>query len=198
MEKVTHSAANAHDETLPEVKKELSHQSPARGTAFKALFNSPWVPYIIAVCLMLIGMGQIKLILGLQSQLLAARSEASTLRASNELMQLHLVTLEAKDPSYVSARVLLAWDPHMHRGTLSLEHLPLPPSGHDYQLWVLDPTAETPINAGVITVDAASHRFAVHAVNTDSPGFAISLEPAGGRPIPTVGSILFAVAPDPE
>lgn len=181
-----------------ETKKELPRQLPSRTTGFKIIFTSQWTPYAIAACLMLIGMGQTKLILGLQSQLLAARSETSTLRESNELMQLRLVTLEAKDPAYTSAKVLLAWDPPMHRGTLSMEHLAPPPPGHDYQLWVLDPTAETPINAGLIAVDAASHRFAVHSVSTDSPGFAISLEPAGGRPIPTVGSILFAVAPGPE
>jgi anti-sigma-K factor RskA len=58
---------------------------------------------------------------------------------------------------------------------------------------VLDPQALAPVNAGVIT---ASRSFAVQPVGTQSPGFAISLEPSGGRPEPT-GPILFAVAPGP-
>lgn len=155
-----------------------------------------WLPYVIAVCLMAMGIYQIQLILALEKQLASAQSEVITLKQSNALVGLRLVTLEAKDAAYGSARIIVAWDPHLHRGVISLQNLPAPPAGRDYQLWVLDPKAETPISAGLITADTTSPRgFAVPPVGVAAPGFAVSLEPGGGQPTPT-GSILFAVAPE--
>jgi anti-sigma-K factor RskA len=95
------------------------------------------------------------------------------------------------DVSYASSHVIVAWDPVQHRGVVSMQDLPMPPAGHDYQLWVLDPKAPSPISAGLIT---GSRSFDVAPVSTTNPGFAVSLEPSGGRPSPT-GPILFAVAP---
>jgi anti-sigma-K factor RskA len=74
-----------------------------------------------------------------------------------------------------------------------LQDLLAAPAGHDYQLWVLDPNALGPISAGLIT---GARSFDAQQITTDNPGFAISLEPAGGSPEPT-GPILFAVAPGP-
>jgi len=172
----------------------MTSRSPAERTGSRLRLITPWIPYIIAVCLMIIGVGQMKLVLDLQSQLQVARSEATTLRASNALMDLRLIALEAKDPAYLSTKVLVAWDSHMHRGFVSLENLPPPPVAHDYQFWVLDPGAEVPINAGLIDAQGTSHHFAFQSVSTDNPGFAISLEPAGGSSHHT-GPILFAIAP---
>jgi hypothetical protein len=178
----------------PELKKRILDRLPVGRTAFPVSFISQWIPYIIAICLMMIGIGQTKLILDLQSQLLIVRSEVATLRESNGLMQLHLTTLQAKEPAYAMTKVLVAWDPHLYRGVISLENLPAPPPGYAYQLWVLDPAAEAPMSAGLISMEVTSHRFAVHSVSTENPGFAISLEAGGAHAVPT-GSILFAVAP---
>jgi hypothetical protein len=151
------------------------------------------LPYGIAACLMILGISQTRQILDLKSQLLAARTDATRLRESNALTGLRLATLEAKDASYASSQIAVAWDPYQHRGVVAMENLPAAAAGHDYQLWVLDPAAEAPISAGLLT---ASRPFTVQPVSTPSPGFAISLEPAGGSPEPT-GPILFAVAPGP-
>ena len=44
---------------------------------------------------------------------------------------------------------MVAWDPvHAPRGFVSIQNMPAPAAGHDYQLWVLDPTAPAPISAG--------------------------------------------------
>ncbi len=75
-----------------------------------------------------------------------------------------------------------------------MHQLPPPPPGKDYQLWVLDPTAPAPISAGLLSAGAGSQNFGTGSAVTNGPGFAVSLEPAGGRPLPT-GAILFAVAP---
>jgi len=179
----------------PGLKREIMHQLPARSTAFKIIRFTSWIPYPIAACLMVIGIYQTLLILSLDQKLVSIQSEATELKQGNALMGLRLATLEAKDATYSGAKVIVAWDPHAHRGVISLQNLPLPPAGHDYQLWVLDPKAEVPINAGLIMADTASRSFSVQPVSTSGPGFAISLEPSGGQPTPT-GPILFALAPE--
>jgi anti-sigma-K factor RskA len=167
---------------------------PARG---KVLHFSQWIPFAIAACLMVITLAQTAEIFRLTSglhdlrtQYVASRGEAETLRQTNALMSLKLAVLDAKDPAYADAKVLVAWDSNQHRGTVDLTNLPAPPAGHDYQLWVLDPNAPSPVSAGVVT---ASRPFDTRKVSVPNPGFAISLEPAGGSPSPT-GPILFAVA----
>jgi anti-sigma-K factor RskA len=161
---------------------------------------SQWIPYAIAASLMALGIVQALQITGLRRQLTTAtnqlastESDAERLRASNAFIGMRLATLEAKDASYTASKILVAWDPYQHRGVVSMQDLPAPPQGHDYQLWVLDPSAPAPISAGLIT---DSRPFAVKPVGTPAVGFAVSLEPAGGRPEPT-GPILFAVAPGP-
>jgi len=165
-----------------------------------------WVPYAIAACLMILGIFLVRQILDLKSQLLATRADEYQLWQSNALMKLCLVTLEAKDASYASSKIIVAWDSYQHRGVVAVQNLPSPLLGHCYQLWVLDPAAAAPINAGLIpaqtssgpavSLETGSERFAVGPVSMPSPGFAISLEPGGGSPAPT-GPILFAVAPGP-
>jgi len=152
-----------------------------------------WVPHVIAACLMLLGIFQVRQIMALKAQLLATRADEYQLWMSNNLMDLHLVTIEAKDASYTSSQIIVAWDPYQHRGVVAVQNLPPSQAGHDYQLWVLDPAAEAPLSAGLLT---GSRAFTVKLVSTPNPGFAISLEPGGGSSEPT-GPILFAVAPGP-
>ena len=142
---------------------------------------------------MILGIIQLRLILALKSELAVTQNEAIRLQQSNALMGLKIATLEAKDAAYASSKIIVAWDPYRHEGVLSMQDLPAPPPGHDYQLWVLDPQAPTPISAGLIS---ASRPFAVNPVSTSNPGFAISLEPSGGSITPS-GPILFAVSPGP-
>jgi anti-sigma-K factor RskA len=149
--------------------------------------------YAVAACLMILGISQALQILDLKSQLLATRADAARLRQSNALMGLRLAMLGARDASYAASRIMVAWDSYQYRGVVAMENIPAPPAGHDYQLWVLDPAAEAPVSAGLLT---GTRPFTVKPVSTPSPGFAISLEPSGGSPEPT-GAILFAVAPGP-
>ena len=126
-----------------------------------------------------------------QQQLHAALDKNAKLEASYALMSLRLVPLDPKDPAYANARVLVAWDGNMHRGTITMDNLPLTPPGSVYQLWVLDPNAPSALSAGTIT---GARTFEVPTVSMPRPGFAISLEPTGGSTTVT-GPILFAVAP---
>jgi anti-sigma-K factor RskA len=175
----------------PKLRAEILRQLPARKTSAKVVPFPQWLPYAVAAGLMVLGIYQAVQVSRLKTDLVATRTDAEQLRHSNALLGLRIVTLQAQDASYVASRVTVAWDPYEHRGVIALQDLPLPPAGKDYQLWVLDPNAPTPVNAGLIT---AARPFHTDPISTENPGFAISLEPAGGSPSPT-GPILFAVAP---
>jgi hypothetical protein len=155
---------------------------------------SLWVPYTIAVCLMLLAIQETRRIQDLKAQLKVDDADLARLTRSSALIGLHLSTLEARDPAYQASKILVAWDPNQSRGVISMQNLPEPAADHTYQLWVLDPGAQTPINAGLIRPESGSRSFAVMPLSAASPGFAITLEPAGGSPEPT-SAILFAVPP---
>jgi len=82
-------------------------------------------------------------------------------------------------------------EPGTGRGFLYANNLPPLPTGKTYQLWII---TNKPISAGVFTLD---HGHKGRLLLRDIPGvsqikkFAITLEPAGGRPQPT-GSIYLA------
>jgi hypothetical protein len=175
------------------MEKVAQPNDDARGATSRIIPAFAWLAYAIAACLMVLSLTQARQIAGLKSQLLAARADATRLSKSNALAGLRLETLEARDAAYASSKIMVAWDPYRYRGVVELQNLPAPPAGHDYQLWVLDPGAEAPISAGLLT---DSRFFAVRPTSTPSPGFAISLELDGDQAEPT-GPILFAVAPVP-
>jgi len=152
-----------------------------------------WLSYAIATGLMLVGIFLVQDVAALKSQLAASTLDATRLRDSNALAGLHLVSLDAKDPAYTSAQIIVAWDPYQYRGVATWKDLPPPPAGENYELWVLDPNAPTPVCAGLL---ASAKPFTVKPISTANPGFAVSLEPGAGSPIPS-GPILFAVAPAP-
>ena len=181
----------------PAVRRELMRQLPAhRSTVPVRVLSFPqWLPYALAACLMALALWQEVVIAGLGSKYRTAHADAVWLRERNMMAELRIASLEAKDASYGSAKIMVAWDPKMNRGMISMQNLPAPPPGHDYQLWVLDPNAPAPISAGLLKMEPGSQTFAVQPMTTSGPGFAISLEPEGGRPTPT-GAILFAVAPN--
>jgi len=82
-------------------------------------------------------------------------------------------------------------EPGTGRGFFYANNLPPLPTGKTYQLWII---TNKPISAGVFTLD---HGHKGRLLLRDIPGvsqikkFAVSLEPAGGRPQPT-GSIYLA------
>jgi hypothetical protein len=175
------------------MEKAANPNDSARRTGSPIIPSFRWVPHAIAACLMMLGISQALQIRDLNSQLRATRADATRLRKSNAFLGLHLAMLEARDTSYASSQIMVAWDPYQNRGVVAMQNLPAPPPGHDYELWVLDPAADAPIDAGLIT---ASRPFTVKPVTTPNPGFAVSLEPSGGSPALS-GPILFAVAPGP-
>lgn len=84
-------------------------------------------------------------------------------------------------------------EPDTRRGFFYANNLPALPAGKTYQLWIITDTP-TPVSAGVFSLDRGRKgRVMIQNVPevTKIKQFAVSLEPAGGRPQPT-GSIYLA------
>jgi anti-sigma-K factor RskA len=156
----------------------------------------PYVlPYVLAVCLMGLVLFQTVLILNLHRRLNAAHAVAMAATVHHDMPPAMELADLAPQGDHGKAKVMVAWDPQRCCGMVTMDDMPPPPPGHDYQLWVLDPSKKTPVNAGVVARGVKSQHFIAGEVRMNGrPGFAVSLEPAGGMPTPT-GTILFAVAP---
>lgn len=169
--------------------------APARERA--RLFRFPrftLMPYAVAACLMGLALFQAGIILLLDRQLDVTRAPAPH---HDQFNGVQLVDL-APQGDHGDARVMVAWNGKTCCGMLSMANMPDAPAGKDYQLWVLDPTKPAPMSAGVIPRGIHSQHFIAGDVKAPGrPGFAISMEPAGGRSEPTPSAILFAVAPSP-
>ena len=93
----------------------------------------------------------------------------------------------AGQPPAPSASGKVYWDVQKNRWVVTSE-LPPPPKGKVYQLWFVTNKNET-ISAGLITTDDSGHGFKVTNVpaNIDPiAAAAITLEPEGGSPTPTM------------
>ena len=75
------------------------------------------------------------------------------------------------------------WNPDSKKVMLNVEKLPVPPAGMQYQLWALKDGK--PVDAGVFDMgDDPMHMMAIPIAGADA--FAITLEKAGGSPVPTL------------
>jgi anti-sigma-K factor RskA len=96
-----------------------------------------------------------------------------------------IVALSGLQPA-PSARARMIWNEHAG-GLLVAAGLPPTPAGKTYQLWAIV-GKNPPISAGVFTVDAkgaGSLRVAPLTGVGTVDVFAVTLEPAGGRPAPS-------------
>ncbi len=152
------------------------------------------MPYAVAACLMALALSQAGIILWLDHVLDAMRQPAPH---HDPFTGVQLVDL-APQGDHGDAKVMVAWNGKTCCGMLSMSNMPEPPPGRDYQLWVLDRSKPAPMSAGVIPRGVSSQHFIAGNITAPGrPGFAVSMEPAGGRSEPTPDAILFAVAPSP-
>ena len=160
------------------------------------LLHFPRMPmtmtYALAACLMGVALFQAALILMLDSRLDSFTANANA--HPNPFSGVELVDL-APQGDHGDAKIMVAWNAKTRCGMVSMSDMPPAPPGNDYQLWVLDPSKAAPVSAGVVPRGVTSKHFIAGEVDMPRPGFAVSLEPAGGRDEPTSGQILFAVAP---
>ncbi len=150
------------------------------------------LPYALAACLMGLALFQAVLIVALDKRLDVAAAPAPHHDALNDVKLVDL----APQGDHGDAKIMVAWNSKTCCGMVSMSDMPDPPAGQDYQLWVLDPSQPAPVSAGVIPRGVSAQHFVAPTVRMPGrPGFAVSMEPAGGRSEPTEANILFAVAP---
>src|SRR5258708_34531210 len=66
-------------------------------------------------------------------------------------------------------------------------------SGHDYQLWIIDPAEKTPVSAGIVPIESgnsARFEFRPERPVTSAAKFAVSIEKTGGSTVP-LGQIIL-------
>ncbi len=103
-----------------------------------------------------------------------------------EMAKLEIAALNATIDDYKSGVALVVWDQENQTGILKLEKMPPLTPDKDYQLWVVDPSYENPVDSGVIQVDASGFarvRFKPTMAIASADNFAISIERKGGVPV---------------
>jgi anti-sigma-K factor RskA len=146
-----------------------------------------FLPWAVAACFAIAC-----LILGLNN--LQTRNVVAKLRQRDVLSQLQIASLQAQVNAYAKASAIVVWNPQRQRGLLRLVSVPAPESGHDYQLWIVDPEKKTPVSAGIVTVGkegVANVEFGPVQRVSGAAGFALSVEKAGGSTTPQ-GQIILA------
>jgi len=129
-----------------------------------------------------------------QKQLAVLDTELKNWRDKDALAEMKIALLASlleKSPKAVSVSV---WDKDKQDGVLVVRDLAPLPVDKDYQLWVIDARAPSPISAGVFSVDDKGNvRFKFKPVREIGAAdkFAISMERKGGVPNPTMDQIVM-------
>ena len=134
----------------------------------------------------------------IRDQLAAAEVEIHTLRdrlqAEADLANLKIATLASLAGNSPEALAVAVWNPNRQEGVLRVSKLPALATDKDYQLWVIDPAYETPVDSGVFSVDPATGEARITFRPTkpikSASKFAVSLEQKGGVSAPA-GPILL-------
>jgi anti-sigma-K factor RskA len=92
------------------------------------------------------------------------------------------IALKGQKASPKAAAVAL-WNPNKHSLYLSTETMPLPPQDKQYQLWAI--VDGKPLDLGVLALKEQWH-FIQIPQDAKVQAFAITLEPIGGQPQPTM------------
>lgn len=137
-----------------------------------------------------------------QQQLNALRQRSDTLTTQMALMGEDMGML--RDPNFrkiVMSKVkpdakfmsaIVYFNPSNNQLYLMIDNLPKPPADKQYQLWAL--VGGKPVDAGVF--DPATHliqmkRMTAQASTLQPEAFAVTLEPRGGKPEPTMETLII-------
>jgi hypothetical protein len=91
-------------------------------------------------------------------------------------------------PAAPGARARVHFNPATRTVYVDVNNLPPAPAGKQYQLWALD--KGKPIDAGMIAQNTAAGDSLQRMKDIASAqAFAVTLEPAGGRPEPTMAAL---------
>jgi anti-sigma-K factor RskA len=125
------------------------------------------------------------------------RQTVLSLQQSNRLANMRIAVLSSQlkaDPKAVAVSV---WDNEHQSGVVVVHHLKPPPTGKDYQLWIIDPRYPTPVDAGLLKVDSAGDGrvdFKARRPIQSAKQFAVTEEVKGGAAAPTLKAMVLAGA----
>ncbi|MCA1659968.1 MAG: anti-sigma factor [Verrucomicrobiaceae bacterium] len=111
--------------------------------------------------------------------------ELKRLEERDSLSQMQIATLSSKLAEAPRAAAFVIWDAKNQRGVLTAVNIPANAEDHDYQLWVVDPKYQIPVDAGVFHVEkngVAKVLFKPKQHVNSADAFAVSLERKGGVP----------------
>jgi len=169
-------AHNAPSRTLPpDLRARLLDQvSKGKTVAFPRQSN--WIPWALAACLALSCAYLIAESAGL-------RKRIAHLEQRDIFSQIQIASLRSKLENAPDANAVVVWDEKRQRGLLKVTQLPRNAEDRDYQLWLVDPRYENPVDGGVFHVaddGTLSVPFQPGRPVRRAKGFAISLERKGG------------------
>lgn len=109
--------------------------------------------------------------------------ELARLTKSHEMAKVQIANLKSTVAEYQQGVAVVVWNSEKQEGILKLEKMPPVAIDKDYQLWVVDPSKKTPVNAGIVKVDAkgfAKVEFKPTVDVQQADKFALSVEKKGG------------------
>lgn len=109
--------------------------------------------------------------------------ELARLTKSHEIAKVQIANLKSTVAEYQQGVAVVVWNSEKQEGILKLEKMPPVAIDKDYQLWVVDPSKKTPVNAGIVKVDAngfAKVEFKPTVDVQQADKFALSVEKKGG------------------
>lgn len=121
------------------------------------------------------------------------------LQRSEDLARLKVSALASLAGNTAEARAIAVWDPEQQAGLLTFDKLPVIADEQDYQIWVIDPAYQNPVNGGVFHVardGSVSLAFRPDQPVRKATAFAISLEKKGGVPKAEGPIVLLGKLPD--
>jgi anti-sigma-K factor RskA len=122
--------------------------------------------------------------------------EASVVLAAADVRRFELAG--QKDAPRASGRAF--WSPSQRRLVFTAANLPAPPTGRQYQLWVVPPGAgRDPVSAGMLPLESESGVTLAPPLTIDQVGaVAVSEEPLGGVVGLPTGAIVLLGAAEPR
>lgn len=105
---------------------------------------------------------------------------------ASSLEALKVVDLAPIRPEAAGARGVVVWSPDESSGVIVVSGMPDLRADQDYQIWIIDPAFQNPVNGGVFVVDqngSARLRFTSERPDVNAVRFAVSRERKGGVPV---------------
>lgn len=174
------------------LQKRLTHQTkPTRS----GLHWSPWQLAFAGALALIMGLGIVSVL-----QLRSLVQDQAELNSRSDSQQLAIAMLAYPSTQTIgfsengiSGSLLV----DKQRGLISVFawHLPVPPAGKTYQMWLIDPQGHR--SSGGFLVAESGYPFVIAVITSPSPlsnlkGLGVTVEPVGGSPAPT-GPRIFGV-----